>query len=150
MTNLLQKHWEWQENRRPMLRHGSVVRLTMLSRAVWFAQQCMWQTWTSRRRSTRPDQSSKDYGGSEDPCMDNCCPLAARWPIWRDKPCSSAWRASSHSTDVFAKVAPRLWLKMAMQILANVEEEWARRRHTRFAVSWADTLWIRPNQRFTL
>ena len=24
MTNLLQKHWEWREDRRPMTRHGSV------------------------------------------------------------------------------------------------------------------------------
>ena len=29
MTNLLQRHWEWQEDRTPMLRHGSVVRSTM-------------------------------------------------------------------------------------------------------------------------
>ena len=28
-TNLLQKLWEWQEDRTPMLRHGSVVRPTM-------------------------------------------------------------------------------------------------------------------------
>ena len=26
MTTLLPKHWEWQEDRTPMLRHGSVVR----------------------------------------------------------------------------------------------------------------------------
>ena len=29
MTNLLQKHWEWQEERNPMLKHGSAVRPTM-------------------------------------------------------------------------------------------------------------------------
>ena len=29
MTQLLQKHWEWQENRRPMMRHRSVIRPTM-------------------------------------------------------------------------------------------------------------------------
>ena len=29
LTNLLQKHWEWQENREPMKKHGSVVRPTM-------------------------------------------------------------------------------------------------------------------------
>ena len=29
MTQLLQKHWEWQEDRRPMMRPGSVVRPTM-------------------------------------------------------------------------------------------------------------------------
>ena len=28
MTNLLQKRWEWQGDRTPMLRHGSVVRST--------------------------------------------------------------------------------------------------------------------------
>ena len=29
MTNLPEKHWEWQEERTPMLKHGSVVRPTM-------------------------------------------------------------------------------------------------------------------------
>ena len=29
MTNLLQKRWEWQEERTPMLRHGSLVRPSM-------------------------------------------------------------------------------------------------------------------------
>ena len=29
MTSLLQKHWEWQENRTPMSKHGSVIRPTM-------------------------------------------------------------------------------------------------------------------------
>ena len=29
MTNLLQKHWEWQEDRRLMTRHGSVKRPTV-------------------------------------------------------------------------------------------------------------------------
>ena len=28
-TPLLHKHWEWQEGRRPMMRHGSVIRPTM-------------------------------------------------------------------------------------------------------------------------
>ena len=29
ITNLLQKHWDWQEERNPMLKRGSVVRPTM-------------------------------------------------------------------------------------------------------------------------
>ena len=29
MTNLLPKHWEWQEERTPMLKHGSAVRPTL-------------------------------------------------------------------------------------------------------------------------
>ena len=28
MTNLLQQHWEWQEERNPTLKHGSAVRPT--------------------------------------------------------------------------------------------------------------------------
>ena len=28
MTQLLQQHWEWQDDRRPMRRHGSVKRPT--------------------------------------------------------------------------------------------------------------------------
>ena len=27
--NLLQKHWEWQEERAPMMNHGSVIRPTL-------------------------------------------------------------------------------------------------------------------------
>ena len=29
VTHLLQKHWEWQEDRKTMIRHGSVIRATM-------------------------------------------------------------------------------------------------------------------------
>ena len=29
MTNLMQKHWEWQEDKRPKTRHGSVKRPAM-------------------------------------------------------------------------------------------------------------------------
>ena len=29
VSNLLQRHWEWQEERSPMLKHGSVIRPTM-------------------------------------------------------------------------------------------------------------------------
>ena len=29
VTNLLQKHWEWQEERNPVMKHGTVVRPTM-------------------------------------------------------------------------------------------------------------------------
>ena len=36
-TNLLQKHWEWPEEKAPMLKHGSAVRPTMF----------FWQAWTS-------------------------------------------------------------------------------------------------------
>ena len=28
-TNLLQKHWDWQEERNPVMKHGTVVRPTM-------------------------------------------------------------------------------------------------------------------------
>ena len=28
-TNMLQKHWEWQDERAPMLKYGSVMRPTM-------------------------------------------------------------------------------------------------------------------------
>ena len=56
--------------------------------------------------------------------------------------------------------APRLWLKMAMQILANVEEGWGRRRngvvldlegqktHQMCSFLWADNFWI-MSQRVT-
>ena len=28
MTNVIQKHWEWQEERNPVMKHGTVVRPT--------------------------------------------------------------------------------------------------------------------------
>ena len=46
VTNLLQKHWEWQEERNPVMRHGTVVRPTMY-----------WQAWTSRRPSMRQSRN---------------------------------------------------------------------------------------------
>ena len=42
VTNLSQKHWEWQEERSRMLQHGSLIRPTMLM-----------QAWASRQPSTR-------------------------------------------------------------------------------------------------
>ena len=29
MTNVIQKHWEWQEDRNPVMKHGTVVRPTL-------------------------------------------------------------------------------------------------------------------------
>ena len=29
MTNVIQKHWEWQEERNPVMKHGTVVRPTL-------------------------------------------------------------------------------------------------------------------------
>ena len=34
MTILLQKQWEWHEDRRPMMRHGSLKRLTVYLASV--------------------------------------------------------------------------------------------------------------------
>ena len=102
-----------------MLRHGSVVR-----------PQCVWQSWTSRRRSTRQDLGmSQKLWKVATPIDGQFRPCCARCPGYRDRRCSNAWRASSHSIDVSAKVASKLpdWQKMAMQLLANVEEVWVRK-----------------------
>ena len=74
MAQLLQKHWEWREDRRPMMRHGSVIRPTMY----------LARSWTSRQ-----DVSLQ--------------PQCVKWLDRKDKPLSTALRINSLLRDAFAK-----------------------------------------------
>ena len=66
-----------------MLRHGSVVR-----------PQCVWQSWTSRRRSTRQDLGmSQKLWKVATPIDGQFQPCCARCPGYRDRRCSNAWRS---------------------------------------------------------
>ena len=130
-----------------MLRHSSVVR-----------PQCIWQAWTSRRRSTRQDLGmSQKLWKVATPMDGQFRPRCARCPGYRDRRCSNAWRASSHSIDVSAKVASKLpdWQKMAMQLLADVERSVGserkngilldlkrQRKHQICSFMWTDNFWV--------
>ena len=72
------------------------------------------------------------------------------------KQCLNAWRANSFTIDVCAREASKLHLrgKMATQLLANVEEEWTKKRmgilmdfederaQRICSFRWADNFWI--------
>ena len=58
-------------------------------------------------------------------------PSCVRWQVWKDRLFWSVWRANSPSPAAFAKGASKLpdqWQKMAMQLLANVEQEYVWKR----------------------
>ena len=123
MTNLLQKHWEWQEERTPYAE-------------AWQRgadRQCTWQTWTSRRRSMRQDRGprQKKMESHDTHGWFTCGPPARDVLVRGGRRCSNALRAISHSIGVSAKEALKLpdcdkrWPRSS---LANVEETWTGKR----------------------
>ena len=109
MTNLVQKHWEWQEDRRPMMRHGSVKRPTM-----YLANMDI-KTAFDVARPKHIERMIEDHD-------------VHGWII------AALLRqmAGLEGQDTFVECveAPRLWQKMAMQILSKVNKygqrkEWA-------------------------
>ena len=84
MTHLLQKHWHWQEDRRPMMRHDSVRRPTMYLASTLHE---LWRIIMS---------------------MDGLLqPFYVRLQVWKDRPPSSVWRVNSLLPDAFAKGASK-------------------------------------------
>ena len=123
MINLLQKHWEWQADRRPMLKHGSVVRLTM-----FLASMDM----KTAIDEARPMHVEIMEGRN-----------VHRWIIAallaRDDWATGTGNVRMHGKQIFLRAIarclrhksvkdPRLWQKTAMQLMAKVEEEWVRKR----------------------
>ena len=104
LTNVIQKHWEWQEERNPVMRHGTVV------------------AWTSRRPSMRQSRNmwprswiiTKHMDGSLRPFCVRCRGCLAR-PHW------NVWKAASFFNQSMFEEAPHLWQKMSTQIWAIVE-----------------------------
>ena len=102
MSNLLQKHWELQEGRRPIIKHGSVIRPKNVL--------CEYGHQDSLRRGETKAHCTK-YGGSQCPWMDYCKAGLQ----------GQAMSESVESNFSFARCirqqsveAPRLWQKMAV------------------------------------
>ena len=100
VTNLLQKHWEWQEERNPVLRHGTVVRPMYLA--------------SLDIKRALDDAKTKHVAKILDYHNTHGWLIAAllRCRGWKARPCLNAWKAALVSTDACDKEAwqpPRLW-----------------------------------------
>ena len=96
-TNLLQKHWEWQEDRTPMLRHGCVVRPTMYLASMDIKTAC---------DVARPRHVAKimETGTHMNGWLRLSC---ERCRCWKVKQCLNAWRAITFLIDVCAREASK-------------------------------------------
>ena len=136
MTNLLQKHWEWQEDRIPMLRHGhqdgALVAKIMESHNThgWIISALL-----------------REMAGLEVQAMFEC--VESNFLFNR---CLRQGSAE----------APGLWQNVATQFLTNVEENCTKKRegilldlegqraHHICSFRWADNFWILSNSKIHL
>ena len=121
MTSVIQKHWEWQEGRNPVMKHGTVVRPTLYlaSSDIKTAfdearpKHVAKISWTVTRHTDGSLRLLREILGLSGKAMFECVES------------SFAFNRCLRQESV---EAPRLWQKMATQILANVEEEWMKQR----------------------
>ena len=137
MTILKQKTWEWQEDRTPMLRHGSVVCPTKYLASMNIKTDF---------DDARPSDVAKIWkvmalmdGLSQPSCAQDK----------KNRPCSSV-SMSPPKKRRSSLICGKRW----PQLLANVEENWTRKRigifvglvwqktHQRCNFMWADNFWI--------
>ena len=122
VSNLLQKHWERQEERNPVMRHGTVVRPTMYLASLDIK---------TAFNEAKPKHVAHILDGHNTHGWLIVALLREMWG-WEAWPRLNAWKAALVSTEACDKEAwkphPRLWQKMATQIWANVEEKWMRKR----------------------
>ena len=109
MTNVIQKHWEWQEEKNTVMKHATVVRPTLYLASLDIK---------TALNEERPKQVAK--------IMDNhnthgwIIAALLREMLGLERPCFNAWKAVSLSIDACDK--------MATQTMANVEGEWMKQR----------------------
>ena len=146
VTNLLQKHWEWQEERNPVLRHGTVVRPTM------FLARLDIKTAFDEAKPPKHVAQILEYHNTHGWLIAG---LLSEMSVLEGKgmfECVESCFRFNRCLPQGSVEAPRLWQKMV--ILANVEEEWMRKRsgilvdlegegvHQRCSFMWADNFWI--------
>ena len=85
-TTLLQKHWEWQEERKPVMKHGTVVRPTMYTASSDIE---------TAFDEAKPKHVAKIFNGHDT----HGWLIAALLRECLTRPHLSAWRASSASID---------------------------------------------------
>ena len=121
VTNLLQKPWEWQAERNPVMKHGTVVRPTLYLASLDIK---------TAFDEARPKHVAK--------IMDNhntrgwiiaafLCEMSGLSGMATFE-CVESSFAFNRCLRHGSVEAPRLWQKMATQMLANVEEEWMKQR----------------------
>ena len=120
-TNLIQKHWEWQEDRNLVMKHGTVVRPTMYMASLDIK---------TAFDEAKPKQVAKimdshnTHGWIIAALLREMSGLSGK-AIFECVECRFAFNRCLRQGSV---EVPRLWQKMATQILANVEEEWMKQR----------------------
>ena len=147
MTNLPQKHWEWQEERSPALKHGSTVRPTKYVASLDI-KTAFNEAEPKHVAQTMDSHSThgwliaallREMSGLEGKAMFGCVES------------SFVFNRCLRQGSVEALVCGK---KKATQILANVEEEWMKKRmgvpinfegeraHQICSFMWADIFWI--------
>ena len=121
VTNLPQTHWKWQEERNPVMRHGTVARPTMYLASLDI--------------KTAFDEAKPKHVAR---IMDNHNThgwIIAALLREMSRLSGMATFECVESSSVFNRClrqrsveAPSLWQKMATQIWANVEEDWMKQR----------------------
>ena len=116
VTNLIQKNWEWQETRNPVMKHGTVLRPTMYMASLDI--KTAFDEAKPKHVAQIMDSHNthgwliaallREMSGLEGKAMFECVESSFVF--------NRCLRQGSVE-------APRLWQKMATQILANVEEE---------------------------
>ena len=121
VTNLLQKRWERQEERNPVMRHGTVVRPTMYM-ASWDIKTAFDEA--KPKHVAKIMDSHNTQGWLIAALLREMSGLSGK-AIFE---CVESSFAFNRCLRQGSAEAPRLWQKMATQILANVEEEWMKKR----------------------
>ena len=121
MKKLRQKHREWQEDRRPMIKHGSVMRPT-----VCLASTDIKTAFDVARRKHIPRivEGHTAHGWMIAALLREMAGLEGLALF----ECAESKFSFARCIRQGSVEAPRLWQKMAMQILANVEQGWKKER----------------------
>ena len=121
MTNVIQKHWEWQEERNLVMKHGTVTRSTQYLASLVFK---------TAFDEARPKHVSKimdrhsTHGWIIAALLREMSGLSGKATF----ECLESSFAVNRCFRQGSVEAPCLWQKMTTQILANVEEEWVMKR----------------------
>ena len=122
-TNLLQKQWEWQEERNPVMKHGTVVRPTMYMASVDIK---------TAFDEAKPKHVAKILDGHDThgwliaALLREMSGLSGKASF----ECVESKFSFNGCLRQGSVEAPRLWQKMATQILDNAEEEWVKKRYS--------------------
>ena len=154
MTNVIQKHWEWQEERNPVMKHGTVVR-----RTLYLASLDIKTAFDEARPKhvAKIMDSHSTHGWIIAALLREMSGLFGKATF----ECVESSFAFNRCMRQESVEAPRLWQMMATQILANVEEEWMRQRkgvlmdietggggeHQIYSFMWADNFWNMSNSK---